>query len=171
MYLAVVLVLAGICLIFFGAKIFFGIIFIALGTYILIEIFSHYAISIKRTKQLRETIRDKLKDKLKPEDLKWVEDVITPPFGKKFLILVDDNNDSSHVRISIPFSIIIVLKPFLRSLSPFFFKFFKNKVPFDEKSFKIIQEVFVSCVDELMNFSGDFVTVESKGTTIRIGIV
>lgn len=171
MYLAFVLVLAGICLIFFGAKIFFGVIFIALGVYILFEIFSHYARSIKRTKQLRETIEDRLRDKLNSEDLKWIQDVITPPLGKKFLILVDDNNDSTHVRVAIPFSAVIVLKPFLKSLSPFFFKFFKDKVPIDEKYLRIIQEVFVACIDELMSFSGDFITVESKGTMVRIGIV
>ncbi|MFN3284562.1 MAG: hypothetical protein ACK40Q_10065, partial [Pseudothermotoga sp.] len=109
MYLALVLVLAGICLIFFGAKIFFGVIFMALGAYILFEIFSHYAKSIKRTKQLRETIKDRLRDKLNSEDLKWIQDVITPPLGKKFLILVDDNSDSTHVRVAIPFSAVIVL--------------------------------------------------------------
>lgn len=171
MYLAIVLVLAGVCLIFFGAKVFFGVIFIAFGAYILTEIFSHYAKNTKRTRQLRETLRDKLKDKLNPEDLQWVEDIITPPFGKKFFILVDDSKDSTHVKVAIPFSLIIVLKPFIRPLLPFFFKFFKDKVPFDEKSFQIFQDIFISCIDELMNFSGDFISIESKGTTVRIGIV
>ncbi|HOJ87829.1 MAG TPA: hypothetical protein PLP64_03700 [Pseudothermotoga sp.] len=171
MYLAITLVLSGICLIFFGAKVFFGILFISLGAYVLVEIFSHYAKSAKRAKQLRQTLRDRLHDKLSPEDLQWIEDMITPPFGKKFLIIVNDNDDSTNVRIALPFSLVIVLKPFLKSLLPFFFKFFKDKTHFDERMFQIAQEIFISCVDELMNFSGDFVTVESKGTTVRIGIV
>lgn len=171
MYLAAVLVLAGVCLIFFGAKVFFGIIFIALGVYILTEIFSHHAKLIKKTKQIREVIKERLKDKLSSEDLEWIENMITPPAGKKFLILVDDSTDSTHVRIAIPFSIIIVLKPFLRSLLPLIFKSFKNKISLDEKTFQILQEVFISCIDELMSFSGDFVTVESEGTTVKIGIV
>lgn len=170
-YSALVLVFAGVCLIFFGAKVFFGVIFTALGLYILVEIFARYTRSMKRTKQTREAIRDRLRAKLDPEELKWVEDIITPPLGKKFLILVDDDNDSTHVRVAIPFSLVIVLKPFLRSISPFFVKFFKDKVPLDEKYLQILQEVFVSCIDELMSFSGDFMTVESKGTTVRIGIV
>ncbi|MGJ8455330.1 hypothetical protein ACSFC1_08510 [Pseudothermotoga sp. U03pept] len=170
MYLAIILIISGVCLIFLGAKIFFGILFLATGVYILSVIATLHFKSQVRTKQTQKVLKEKLEGKLSAEDLQWVLDIAKPPFGKKIFIFVDDENDSTHVRVSIPFSLLIVLKPFAKSLLPFISKFTKGKIPVDEKYLGIIHEVLMASLDELMTYSGDFIHVESKGTTVRIGI-
>lgn len=170
MYLATILIICGVCLILFGAKIFFGVLFLATGVYILSVIISLHFKFQARSKQTQEILKEKLERKLSAEDLKWVLDITRPPFGKKFLIFVDDENDSTHVRISVPFSLLIILKPFARSLLSLILKFTKGKIPIDERYLGVIHEVLMASLDELMTYSGDFVHVESKGTTVRIGI-
>ncbi|MEJ5230431.1 MAG: hypothetical protein WHT65_10560 [Pseudothermotoga sp.] len=170
MYLAIILIICGVCLILFGAKSFFGVLFLATGAYILSVIISLHFKFQARTKQTQKILKERLEGKLGAEDLQWVLDVTKPPFGRKFLIFVDDQNDSTHVRISVPFSLLIVLKPFARSLLSLTLKFTKDKIPIDEKYLSIIHEVLMASLDELMTYSGDFIHVESEGTTVRIGI-
>ncbi|MDI3494602.1 MAG: hypothetical protein PWQ72_729 [Pseudothermotoga sp.] len=172
MYLAITLIIAGFCLVFFGAKFFFGILFAAFGIYILVSLLSVYKKAQKRAEQNKKNIEERFRGKLDQEDIEWLKDMITPPIGRKFLIMVNEEN-STNVKISIPLSIVIVLKPFLKALSPMLRKSIKDKISIEieEKYYTLIEDMIITSLDELMSFSGDFIKVESKGTTVRVGIV
>ncbi|AEH51999.1 DUF2059 domain-containing protein [Pseudothermotoga thermarum] len=175
MYFALVLITAGVLLIFFGAKVFFGVLFIGIGFYVLAWILKLHLRAEKRSKKAAEEIQKRLKHKLTKEDLEWLMAFVKSPVGKKILMQVEEEQVQKPVRISIsiPISLALFLKPILKTSSTFIWKFLKNKHEIfeDYQQFKTVLEIFLDALDELMTYSGDFIRIESQGTFVRIGIV
>ncbi|HBT39976.1 MAG: Uncharacterized protein XD58_0356 [Thermotoga sp. 50_1627] len=173
MLLAVVLILAGLGLIIFGARVFFGVLFLASGIY-LIACFLNIKLKCKkRREQELSFLREQLKGKLNEEDLEWVTSFLTAPIGRKFIIWVQERKENANVRISIPVSLVMLLRPFLNSLTPLLMKYLDKKVPFSlsKDDLNMIIKLLNSCLDEISTYRGDFLHIETQDATIRIGLM
>jgi len=172
MLLAVVLILAGLGLIIFGARVFFGVLFLASGIYLIVSFLNVKVKSRKRREQELSFLREQLKDKLSEEDMEWIMSFFTAPIGRKFIIWVQDRSENTNVRISIPVSLVMLLRPFLNSLTPLLVRFLDKKVPLSlsRDDLNMIIKLLNSCLDEISTYRGDFLHIETQDATIRIGL-
>ncbi len=174
MYLAVLLIFSGILLIFFGLKAFFGVLFVGFGLYILMWIWAVRRRTSRRRKNVLEEIRKRFGEKLTEEELRWLASFAEGPVGRKFFVNIEDESskDPTRIRIAIPISLIAILKPFLKVSSYALWKIVqKRQNVLDYEQFKLILNLLIEALDDLMSYSGDFVRIESKGTLVRISIL
>lgn len=173
MLLAVVLILSGLGLILFGARVFFGVLFLSAGVYLIVSLLKIKLISQKRKARQLSFLVEQLKGKLSEDDLNWIEDFFTPPVGRKFVVWVQERRENTTVRISIPISLILLLKPFLGSLLPIVLRFLGKKLnlTLSREELDSIVKLLNSSFDELLSYQGDFVYVETETATVKIGLV
>lgn len=173
MLLAVVLIVAGLSLIIFGARVFFGVLFLAAGIYLIVSFLNIKLKSKKRRERELSFLREQLKDKLSEEDLEWITGFFTTPIGRKFIIWVQERRENTTVKISIPVSFVMLLRPFLNSLASLFVKFLDKKMPFSlsKEDLGLIVKLFNSYLEEISTYRGDFLHIETQDAMIRIGLV
>jgi hypothetical protein len=173
MLLAVVLIIAGLSLIIFGARVFFGVLFLAAGIYLIVSFLNIKLKSKKRRERELSFLREQLKDKLSEEDLEWITGFFTAPIGRKFIIWVQERRENTTVKISIPVSFVMLLRPFLNSLASLFVKFLDKKMPFSlsKENLDLIVKLFNSYLEEISTYRGDFLHIETQDAMIRIGLV
>jgi hypothetical protein len=173
MLLAVVLIVAGLSLIIFGARVFFGVLFLAAGIYLIVSFLNIKLKSKKRRERELSFLREQLKDKLSEEDLEWITGFFTAPIGRKFIIWVQERRENTTVKISIPVSFVMLLRPFLNSLASLFVKFLDKKMPFSlsKENLDLIVKLFNSYLEEISTYRGDFLHIETQDAMIRIGLV
>lgn len=169
MYLALVLILSGVFLAIFGAKAFFAVIFIGIGVFVLLSLVKISFVKKRRRDEILNTVKKRLGNKIDDEDLKWIADLVDEPVGRKLFIIV--TAQSNNVRIVIPVSVILLVKPIMKLITPLIVKTIDKRMKTDsEKYAQIIETIIGTSLDELLSYTGDFVRVESQGTTVRIGI-
>jgi len=169
MYLALVLILSGVFLAIFGAKAFFAVIFIGIGVFVLLSLVKISSVKKRRRDEILDTVRRRLGNKIDEEDLKWIADLVDEPVGRKLFILVSEQ--STNVKIVIPVSVILLLKPAMKLIVPLIVRTIDKKMKTNSEEYaQIIEAIIGTSLDELLSYTGDFVRVESQGTTVRIGI-
>lgn len=173
MLLAVVLIIAGLSLIIFGARVFFGVLFLSAGIYLIVSFLNIKLKSKKRRERELSFLREQLKDKLSEEDLERITGFFTAPIGRKFIIWVQERRENTTVKISIPVSFVMLLRPFLNSLASLFVKFLDKKMPFSlsKEDLGLIVKLFNSYLEEISTYRGDFLHIETQDAMIRIGLV
>ncbi len=172
MLLAIILILSGLALIVFGARMFFGILFLAAGIYLIVSFFRIKLRAEDRQKREFSFLREQLKGKIDEEDLEWLENFFTAPIGRKLIIWIQETEEKVNIRISIPISLILLIKPFLNSLLPPFIKYLCKKSNFSlsENNAKMILTLLNAYLDELFTYRGDFIHIETEDAVVKIGV-
>ncbi|MEN3008876.1 hypothetical protein [Pseudothermotoga sp.] len=173
MLLAIILILAGTALIVFGARVFFGILFLAAGIYLIVTLSKIALRARKRQKSELFFLKEQLKGKIDEEDLEWLESFFTAPVGRKIIVWIKEGKKGINIKISIPISLILLVRPFLNSFSSLFIKHLckKSGSSLSENEVRSILTLVNSCLDELFTYKGDFVHIETEDTTVKIGVV
>lgn len=173
MLLAIVLILAGLALIIFGARMFFGILFLTTGIYLIVTFSRIKLCAEDRQRRELSFLREQLKGKINEEDLEWLENFFTAPIGRKLIIWIQETEEKVNIRISIPISLILLTKPFLNSLLPLFIKYLCKKTNFSlsESNAKTVLTLLNTCLDELFTYKGDFIRIETEDAVVKIGVV
>lgn len=172
MVLAVTLIVAGLGLLIFGARVFFAVLFLAAGLYLILSLLSIRIKAERRREKELSFLKEQLRDKLSEEDLEWLTSFFTSPMGRKLIVWIKEKRENITVRISIPVSLILLLRPFLNSLAPIVARFLNKKIPFSvsEEDLKVAMKLINSCLDEISTYRGDFVHIETETATVRIGL-
>lgn len=168
----ILLILYGLILIFFGAKIFWAFFFISLGLYI----FYTYYKTFKRTKAqkkiLEKSIINIIKENDPEEAAKIISRKIEYPIGTKFVIRV--NSEDEKVNLVFPLGVLIATKPLLHAMKPMMKKYMKYNseeesggINFD---FDPIFDVIIESIDYFADFYGDFIDVETDGGKTKVKI-
>lgn len=173
MLLAIILILAGLALIIFGARMFFGILFLTAGIYLIVTFFRIKLRAEDRQRRDLSFLREQLKGKINEEDLEWLENFFTAPIGRKLIIWIRETREKVNIRVSIPISLILLTKPFLNSLLPLFIKYLCKKTNFSlsESNAKMILTLLNTYLDELFTYKGDFIRIETEDAVVKIGVV
>ncbi|SHE76508.1 hypothetical protein SAMN02745164_01097 [Marinitoga hydrogenitolerans DSM 16785] len=169
---AILMILYGIILFFWGAKIFWASFFIGLGLYIL---YTYYKAFKRKTIQ-KTFLRTSIKKIIDENDSETAANIISEkikyPVGTKFVIKVI--TDETKVNLVFPLGILLSMKPLLYSFKPLLKKAIISKLKKENKyiDFDIDEAVnaIIESVDYLFDFYGDFVDVETDGGKTKIKI-
>ncbi|GAB6189846.1 hypothetical protein JCM30566_15880 [Marinitoga arctica] len=169
---SILLILYGVILIFFGAKMFWASFFIGLGLYI----FYIYYSAFKRKKSQKVLLKKAIKKIIDENDSETAAGIISEkmkyPVGTKFVISV--NTEDTKVNLVFPIGILISTKPLLYSLKPLLKKTIKSKINEKNAEFNIdideIINVIIESVNYIYDFYGDFIDVETNSGKTKIKI-
>ncbi|MBM7559978.1 hypothetical protein [Marinitoga litoralis] len=169
---AAIIIIEGLILVFFGAKIFWASFFIGLGIYILYTYYSAF----KRKREQRKFLKKSIENIIKENDPETAANIISEkikyPVGTKFVIKVD--SEDAKVNLVFPLGILILTKPLLYSLKPVLKKSIKSKFEENEKNINFdldeVINVIIESVDLLSEFYGDFIDVETDGGKTKVKI-
>ncbi|WP_129410043.1 hypothetical protein [Marinitoga lauensis] len=168
----ILLILYGLILIFFGAKIFWAFFFIGLGIYIL---YTYYK-AFKRKKIQKKLLKRSIKKIVEENDPEIAAELISRkikyPVGTKFVISV--KSEETNVNLIFPLGVLIATKPLLYSLKPLIKKSIESKFKKEGKEINfdvnLIINVIIESIDYLSDFYGDFIDVDTDGGKTKVKI-